>query len=295
MRNFADVLYQRRANVKSNIILKIDTNFEKLPPWLKKSKVSEFGRNWAAVSESLVVYEKYIIETISPYICCIMPRLSSYLQYGAYGLRALECTIVQALRHELPVIVDARFAEYSSTNNNLAGNGVIGRVMGWDGLQPSNLHAHGVSIIPYYGKQMIEDYINLCDEMNRGLVVVCNENTDFNLLSQYANRLIGNETENSGLTVMIEDHNLPLINKVEKSSLSTIISFPDIYDAIEMQQLWDSLNSNLKKRTFVSLGSEIHDSVDSSGEPFIKDEEIIKSHFSDCVKQAKFYQKLFFI
>lgn len=294
MRNFADVLYQRRLEADSNIILRMGCDFGKLPSWLQKSKLSEFGRNWAAVSEALAVYEKYLIETISPFISGIMPRLSLYLQYGAYGLRALECTIVQALKHELPVIIDARFAEFNIGQIPLAGNSVVGRVSGWDGMQPSNLHAHAVSIIPYYGEAMIRAYIELCSKMRRGLVIVVNNDTDWETLSGMSEKLVGKDVLGSGLCVLLENEYLNYLEMLHGKNLTAFIKFSQIFDIVEIQQFWESQADEIKNKTFICLDTEINAGVNQvASESIGKDEEAVRSHFSGCSEKAEFYQKLF--
>ncbi len=293
MNNFADLVYHRRADLKSNLILMLDTDFSKLPAWLQQGKLTEFGRNWAAVSEAVTVYDKYFIETTAEHIAAVMPRLSSYMQYGAYGIRALEWNILNALRCGVPVILDTRTAEYFP-KQQLPGNAFIGRVPGWEGLQPANMHAHAMSIIPHYGHQMIEAYLEMSRVNKRGLVIVPDRNIDWTALAADAEKLRGFTVAPSGLAVFLEDHQISMLENLVGNRLTALIQNSEIFDAFQLQAMWQSQAPDVRNRTFVCVGSEINDGNDRQNSDFDRtDDEALRAYFNNRLERLLFYKKIF--
>ena len=258
MENFADILFQRRFDIQSNIILKIEFDYGDLPESLKQNKRNEFGRNWAAVSESIVSYGEVLIEASYNYVAAVCFDFSSFVQYGAYGMRALECLIMKALEKELPVIMDTRIADYRGANKTIVGNAFIGYVNGWDGWQPSNIHTHAMSIMTYKGKQMIDQYLEICLRMQRGLLLLIDNKykPDWDWLEKKSGTLLGNKVDRSGLMIYLENEAIPLIEKIYKTSLSAVISIPDDFDNIQVKNFWDKLNHKTKIQSFVLIDKE---------------------------------------
>jgi hypothetical protein len=258
LENFADILFQRRFDIQSNIILNIEYDYGDLPESLKQNKRNEFGRNWAAVSESLIAYGEVLIETSHSYVTAVNFDFSSFVQYGAYGLRALECLIMKALEKELPVIIDTRIADYRGVNNTIVGNAFIGYVNGWDGWQPSNIHGHAMSIMTYKGKQMIDQYLEICLRMQRGLLLLIDNKyqPEWDWLENKSSTLLGNKVDRSGLMIYLENEAIPLIEKIYKTTLSAVIRIPDDFDNMQMKNFWEKLNHKTKIQSFVLIDKE---------------------------------------
>lgn len=258
LENFADILFQRRFDIQSNLILNIEYGYGDLPESLKQNKKNEFGRNWASVSESLIAYGELLIEASYNYVAAVNIDFSSFVQYGAYGLRALECLIIKALEKQLPVIMDTRIADYRGANKTIVGNAFIGYVNGWDGWQPSNIHAHAMSIMTYKGKQMIEQYLEICLRMQRGLLLLIDNKyqPDWEWLAQKSSTLLGNKLDRSGLILYLENEAIHLIENIYKTSLTAVMNIPNDFDNMQVKNFWDKLNHKTKIQSFVLIGKE---------------------------------------
>ncbi len=296
MENFADVLYQRRFDIKSNIILKLEFNYGDLPEWLKQSKKNEFGKNWAAVSESLITYGELLIDTCVEHVSAIMLDFASFMQYGAYGLRTLECLIIKSLEKELPVIVDTRFAEYKGPEKEVPGNAIIGYVNGWDGWQPSNIHAHALTILPYKGKKMVEQYLEICLRMQRGLFLLVDNDMglDIEWLGKKADDLLGKEIDRSSLFLYLEDSALTILESIKKTSLSAFIEIPEHYDSFQEKDFWDKISHKVKKQTFISLNKERLGFLNIDRGAFSSNSDSVQKSLGNNVELLEYYKKLFY-
>lgn len=205
--NFADFVLHHIQQKDSRLLLGLKPDLQRIPTWLYEEKVSEFGRNWAALSEAMTSFDRLLIEAAAPNIIGIVPRLAYYQMYGAYGIRALELTIVEALEKELIVVIDARISDYDLPVN-LPGRAFIGEVPAWEGLTPSNLHVHAVTVVPYYGRPVVEAYANLCQLYGRGLFLTVNPQFSMDEYRELSSQLTGACGLSSlGLVIDVEQAN----------------------------------------------------------------------------------------
>ncbi len=296
MENFADVLYQRRFDIASNIILKLEFDYSDLPEWLKQNKKNEFGKNWAAVSESLISYGELLIETCSQNVAAIILDFFSFMQYGAYGLRALECLIMKVLENEVPVIIDTRFADYKGPEKAVAGKSIIGYVNGWDGWQPSNIHSHALTILPFRGKQMVEQYLEICLRMQRGVFLVLDKSMglDIKWLGEKSKDLMGKEIERSGLFVYLENESIGMLEEIKRTSLSALIEMPEHYDSFQEKDFWDKTSHKVKKQTFILLNKERLGFSNIDRGAFSSNSESVNKSVGQNIELLEFYKKLFY-
>lgn len=296
LENFADILFQRRFDIKSNIILNLEYSYSDLPESLKKNKKNEFGNNWAAVSEALISYGELLIEVSYEKVVAVNIDFSSFVQYGAYGLRALECLVMKALEKELTVIIDTRIADYRGPNKTIVGNAFIGYVDGWDGWQPSNIHAHAMSIMSYKGKQMIEQYIEICLRMQRGLLLLIDNDhqPDWDWLTKKSRDLLGNQLDRSGLMVYLENASLKLIEKIYKTNLSAVVKIPDEFDHMQMINFWDKLNHKTKTQSFVLIDKERLDYLKINNVIISTNTDVVRNKFDFVEESLEIYREMFY-
>lgn len=204
--NFADLVLKNSAEKESNLLLALRPELVRMPPWLLDVKFNAYGRNWAGISEAIIAYDRLLIETAAPHILGIMPRLSYYQMYGAYGVRALERTIVEAIERDLVVIMDAKMAEGSEEIGKAAST-FLGEVTAWVNNLPSNLHVHAMTVIPYFGESAIKVMVDLCKQYKRGFFVLVKDNASLALLEPYRQELMG-ESQASSLGLLFDDGNL---------------------------------------------------------------------------------------
>lgn len=258
MSNFADNLFKRRFQLRTNLVLNLQYSYEDLPEALRLKKQEEFGKNWAAVSDALVSYGDVLLEAASPAVAAVVFNLDSFLQYGAYGIRALEILIRKADSLVLPIIVDSRIAAFRRDSPRVPGESLIAPIPGWEDSLISNINAHALTILPYHGLEMVDSYLNLAHEHKRGLVVVLNNimNPDWQGLATRAQVLLGKEVERSGLMVWLENEQIPLLEHIYMNSLSALISFPEHFDNMQAEAFWDNLKRKTKVQSFVVLSKE---------------------------------------
>lgn len=135
---------------KNNSLLCIglDSDFEKIPTYLKKEKNAVFKFN------------KAIIDKTHDLVCAYKPNSAFYEAYGADGIKQLKmtCDYLRKKYHDIIIILDAKRGDIGSTNE-----GYIKYVFDYLGVD-------GLTIQPYLGKESVLPFLALKD---KGLIVLC--------------------------------------------------------------------------------------------------------------------------
>jgi orotidine-5'-phosphate decarboxylase len=135
---------------KNNSLLCIglDSDFEKIPEFLKKKKFLQFEFNQA------------IIKRTYNLVCSYKLNSAFYEARGVDGIGELKktCDYLKKNHSEIPLILDAKRADIGNTNN-----GYVNYAFDYLGVDAITLH-------PYLGKEAIEPFLKLKD---KGLIILC--------------------------------------------------------------------------------------------------------------------------
>jgi orotidine-5'-phosphate decarboxylase len=148
-RNFREMIEARWAADRF-VCVGLDSEYEKIPEAARKD----------GVVETIVLFNRAIVEATAAYACAFKPNIAFYEAYGDYGLIALQRTIldIHKLAPEVPVILDAKRADIGNTN------------MGYVREAFDFLHADAVTVHPYLGAEALAPFLELKD---KGIIVLC--------------------------------------------------------------------------------------------------------------------------
>lgn len=122
------------------VCLGLDTDYSKIPSFLKLHK---------SIEQSILSFNKKIIDETHDLICAYKPNSAFYEAYGVEGLIALKKTI-QYVHKKYPkilVILDAKRADIGNTN------------LGYARYAFDELYADAITIHPYLGQEAIEPFL----------------------------------------------------------------------------------------------------------------------------------------
>lgn len=117
-----------------------DSDYSKIPVFLKLGK---------SIEQSILIFNKKIIDETHDLICAYKPNSAFYEAYGAEGLTALKKTI-QYVHKKYPkilVILDAKRADIGSTN------------LGYVKFAFDELCADAITLHPYLGQEAVEPFL----------------------------------------------------------------------------------------------------------------------------------------
>ncbi len=126
----------------------IDSDFEKLPPKVRKK------------SKPQLEFNKAIVDATADLVCCYKANSAFYEALGGEGLEQLRDTVVYIHKKypHIPVLLDAKRADIGNTND-----GYVSYIFDYLGIDAVTLH-------PYLGGEALQPFLDLKD---KGLIILC--------------------------------------------------------------------------------------------------------------------------
>ena len=161
-RNFREMLEAQWAKGKF-VCVGLDSEFGKIPLSAHRYEegyvVSETER-CVKVADTIVAFNKAIVEATKDLVCAYKPNSAFYEAYGDQGLAALHRTIVDinSIAPDIPVILDAKRADIGNTN------------AGYAQMAFEYLGADAITVHPYLGREALQPFL---DRKDKGIIVLC--------------------------------------------------------------------------------------------------------------------------
>ncbi len=170
MKNFADRLLNSIDEKQNPSIIGMDSDFTKIPEFLKDESKRRFGETFEAVSKCIIEFNRRIINTVKDIVPAIKIQMAFYEKYGSKGIEAMEKTIRYAKNSGLIVVIDAKKNDIGNTAKSYS-NGLIGTVDVFGKKMPS-FDADCVTVNPYLGSDGINPFIDDLKRYGKGIFVL---------------------------------------------------------------------------------------------------------------------------
>ncbi len=163
MRSFRKLLEHHWSHGRF-VCVGLDSELEKIP----KAAHLHHSDGSLAIKETIVAFNRAIIESTHDLICAYKPNTAFYEAHGLAGVAALEETM-QLLHHiapQVPIILDAKRGDIGNTNN------------GYIASAFDHLKADAITLHPYMGKKSLQPFL---DRSDKGIIILCrtsNEGAD---------------------------------------------------------------------------------------------------------------------
>jgi orotidine-5'-phosphate decarboxylase len=147
-----NTFYQKLALIwkKHNSLLCVglDSDFDHLPPAVKKQKFPQY------------VFNKAIIDATHDLVCAYKPNSAFYEAGGDKGIVELKmtCDYLRKKYPDIVIILDAKRADIGSTNN------------GYVTYAYDYLGADAVTLHPYLGREALQPFL---DRKEKGSIILC--------------------------------------------------------------------------------------------------------------------------
>jgi orotidine-5'-phosphate decarboxylase len=132
----------------SLLCIGLDSDFDRLPPQIKKQK------------EPLFEFSKAIADATYDLVCAYKPNSAFYEAHGAEGIAQLKktCDYVKENYPEVPIILDAKRGDIGNTNEGYA-------TFAFD-----YLGADAITVSPYLGGEALEAFLS---RRSKGIIILC--------------------------------------------------------------------------------------------------------------------------
>jgi orotidine-5'-phosphate decarboxylase len=155
-RNFRQMLEKKWGEGKF-VCVGLDPDVDKLPEPLRL-RYTEYSPT--TPKTQFIGFNRAIVEATMDLVDACKPNLAFYAAHGAEGIQALARTIadIHAIAPDVPVILDAKFADIGNTN------------VGYAKFAFEYLGADAVTVHPYLGREALQPFL---DYKDKGVFVLC--------------------------------------------------------------------------------------------------------------------------
>ncbi|MFP4662194.1 MAG: orotidine-5'-phosphate decarboxylase [Halanaerobiales bacterium] len=168
--NIADRLLDKIDEKENPAIVGLDPILDNIPGFLKK-RIADYDDSFKGVRDTIIEFNKMIIDQVADLIPAVKPQMAYYEQYGSEGVRAFEKTVSYAREKGLIVIEDAKRNDIGSTALAYSA-GHLGRVSLGNGESIPSYDVDYLTITPYLGSDGIEPFINKCQGNSKGVFIL---------------------------------------------------------------------------------------------------------------------------
>lgn len=168
--HFADRLIEAVKKKGNSVCVGLDPRLDRIPVGIKKMAIKKYDDGFEGAAQSILEFNKGIIDAVAELVPCVKPQIAFYEQYGHRGLWAFEETCKYAQSKGLLVIADAKRNDIGSTAQAYA-NAFLGEVEVFEEKIPA-MYADALTVTPYLGYDGIKPFMEACREFGKGLFVL---------------------------------------------------------------------------------------------------------------------------
>jgi orotidine-5'-phosphate decarboxylase len=168
--HFADRLNDAVKAKGSAICVGLDPRLEQVPMFIKEKHAGLYKDPMTIAAESILEFNKGIIDTVADLVPVVKPQVAFYEQYGHEGMRAFEETLWYARDKGLLTIADVKRGDIGSTAEAYA-RAFLGKVNLF-GKEMFSFDADAVTVSPYLGFDGIKPFITEARKHGKGIFVL---------------------------------------------------------------------------------------------------------------------------
>jgi len=154
-RSFRNLLEQHWSEGRF-LCIGLDSELEKIP-----ASAHHLNNDCSlAIKETIVAFNRAIIEATADLVCAYKPNTAFYEAHGATGIAALEETmrLLHTITPNVPIILDAKRGDIGNTNN------------GYIAFAFDYLKADAITLHPYMGQKSLQPFL---DRAEKGIILLC--------------------------------------------------------------------------------------------------------------------------
>ncbi len=157
---------------KSNpTVAGLDPVLDYIPAYIRERAVKQYGNSLEAAAESVLEFNKGLINALYDIVPAIKPQCAYYELYGWPGVKALYETILYAKSKGMFVIVDGKRNDIGSTMQAYAKAYLGTTDLGLYSVEAFS--ADALTVNGYLGTDGIDPLLSICEEKDKGIFVLC--------------------------------------------------------------------------------------------------------------------------
>lgn len=169
-KHFADRLVAAIKEKGSPICIGLDPRIAQIPEIIRGKYIAKKGRNFEAVAEAILEFNKGIIDAVHDLVPVVKPQIAFYEQYGFPGIWAFGETCKYAQEKGLIVIADVKRSDIGSSASAYS-NAYLGEVDVF-GEKIKSFDADAVTLAPYIGYDGIRPFVEDARKYGKGIFIL---------------------------------------------------------------------------------------------------------------------------
>ena len=168
---FIDRLTDKIRKLQNPTVMGLDPKLEYIPFSIREKNVKLYGSGFKAAAESILEFNKRLVDAVSDIIPAVKPQLAYYEMYGTEGIKAFEETVRYARQKGLIVIADGKRNDIGSTSEAYS-RAYLGETSLEDGAAERAFDADALTVNGYLGADGIKPMIEDCIKYDKGIFVL---------------------------------------------------------------------------------------------------------------------------
>ena len=163
-------LIEKIAQMQNPSVVGLDSLLDYIPQHIKDEKFATYGDTFDAAAQSILEYNKAIIDQICDIVPAVKPQAAYYEMYSWQGMWALCETVKSAQEKGMIVIMDGKRNDIGSTMQAYAK-----AHLGTSTVNGKELSAFGSDMLTvngYLGSDGVNPLLPICDEQDKGIFVL---------------------------------------------------------------------------------------------------------------------------
>ncbi len=163
-------LIEKIAQMQNPSVVGLDSLLDYIPQHIKDEKFATYGDTFDAAAQSILEYNKAIIDQICDIVPAVKPQAAYYEMYSWQGMWALCETVKYAQEKGMIVIMDGKRNDIGSTMQAYAK-----AHLGTSTVNGKELSAFGSDMLTvngYLGSDGVNPLRPICDEQDKGIFVL---------------------------------------------------------------------------------------------------------------------------
>lgn len=163
-------LIEKIAQMQNPSVVGLDSLLDYIPQHIKDEKFATYGDTFDAAAQSILEYNKAIIDQICDIVPAVKPQAAYYEMYSWQGMWALCETVKYAQEKGMIVIMDGKRNDIDSTMQAYAK-----AHLGTSTVNGKELSAFGSDMLTvngYLGSDGVNPLRPICDEQDKGIFVL---------------------------------------------------------------------------------------------------------------------------
>lgn len=170
-KSFSDILLRRIREKKSFAVVGLDPEYLRIPFCFREAAQKKYDDAFEAAAESIIAFNKCIIETVASQVPAVKPQIAFYEMYGLEGLRAFVETVRYAKQKGMIVIEDAKRNDIGSTAQAYSRGHIGGAKLAEDSEQPV-FDVDAITVNAYLGSDGIKPFLEDVNSRGKGIFIL---------------------------------------------------------------------------------------------------------------------------